>query len=98
MNNIKEKYLNNETVLWEGTPENVPLFNKFDFLLIPFSLVFGGMMIVYAVVSAIMTFSGQGIMFSLVGITAFILGFYFIFLRFWYRKKRIGREVYFVTD
>lgn len=98
MNNIKEKYLNNETILWEGAPKNVPLFNKFDFLLIPFSLIFGGMMIIYAVTSAIMTFSGQGIMFSLVGITAFILGLYFIFFRIWYRKKRISREVYFITD
>ena len=98
MNDIKEKYLNNEKVLWQGSPKKVPLFNKFDFLLVPFSLIFGGMMIMYAVVSAIMMFSGQGIMFSLVGITSLILGLYFIFFRLWYRKKRISREVYFVTE
>ncbi len=98
MNNIKEKYLKDETILWQGKPEKVPTFNKLDFLLVPFSLVIGGMMLVYAVVSAIMMFSGQGIMFSLAGITALLLGVYFIFLRLWYRKKRISREVYFVTD
>ena len=27
-----------------------------------------------------------------------ILGLYFIFFRIWYRKKRISREVYFITD
>ena len=98
MINIKEKYLKNETVLWQGKPEKVPVFNKFDFLLVPFSLIIGGMMIVYAIVSAIMMFSGQSIVFSLAGITALLLGVYFIFLRLWYRKKRISREVYFVTD
>lgn len=98
MTDIKEKYLNNETILWQGKPVKVPVFNKFDFLLVPFSLAIGGIMLVYAVISAIMMLTGQGIMFSLVGITALLLGVYFIFIRLWYRKKRISREVYFVTD
>lgn len=98
MIDIKEKYFKNERVLWQSKPEKVPVFNRGDFLYVPFSLIFGGMMLVYAIVSAIMMFSGQGIMFSLAGITALLLGIYFIFLRLWYRKKRISREVYFVTD
>lgn len=95
---IKEKYFKNDTVLWEGAPNKVPVFSKADFLLVPFSLIFGGFLLGYAILSAIAMLAGQGILFSLVGITFFILGIYLIFLRLWYRKKRISREVYFVTN
>ncbi len=95
---IKEKYLKDENIIWQGAPENVPVFNKRDFLLVPFSLIFGGMFVIYALLSLIMMIAGQGILFSLVGITALLIGLYVIFIRLWYRKKRISRQVYFVTD
>ncbi|MBQ3119008.1 MAG: hypothetical protein IJC10_04530 [Clostridia bacterium] len=95
---IKEKYFKNDTVLWEGSPNKVPVFSKADFLLVPFSLIFGGFLLGYAILSAIAMLAGQGILFSLTGITFLILGIYLIFLRLWYRKKRISREVYFVTN
>jgi hypothetical protein len=95
---IKEKYFKNDTVLWEGAPNKVPVFSRADFLLVPFSLIFGGFLLGYAILSAIMMLAGQGILFPLIGITFLLLGVYIIFLRLWYRKKRISREVYFVTN
>lgn len=95
---VKEKYFKNDKVLWEGTPVKVPLFSKSDFLLVPFSLIFGGFLLAYAIVSAVMLFLGQSILFSLAGITFLLLGTYIIFIRLWYRKKRISREIYFVTN
>lgn len=97
-NEIKEKYFKNDKVLWEGAPKKVPVFTKSDFLLIPFSIIFGGFLLAYAIISAIMMFAGHGILFSLVGITFLLIGLYVIFIRFWYRKKRVTREVYFVTN
>ena len=37
-------------------------------------------------------------MFSFVGITFVILGLYILIFRLFYRRKRISRQVYFVTD
>ncbi len=95
---IKEKYFKHDTVFWEGAPKKVPVFTRSDFLLVPFSLIFGGFLLAYAVIAAIMMIAGQGILFSLAGITFLLIGVYLIFIRLWYRKKRISREVYFVTD
>ncbi len=95
---IKEKYFKHDTVFWEGAPKKVPVFTRSDFLLVPFSLIFGGFLLAYAAASAIMMIAGQGILFSLAGITFLLIGVYLIFIRLWYRKKRISREVYFVTD
>ena len=97
-NEIKEKYFKGDKLLWEGAPNKVPYFTKADFWLVPFSIVFGGFLLAYAIISAIMMLAGQGILFSLVGITFLLLGTYVIFIRLWYRKKRISRQVYFVTD
>lgn len=95
---IINKYLKHEQVLFCGKPENTPTFHKSDIFMIPFTLIFGGAFIIYALISALMMIAGQGIMFSLLGITCLILGIYFIFIRLWYRKKRISRQVYFVTE
>ena len=97
-NEIKEKFLKDETILWQGSPKKAPLFNKSDIFMIPFSLIFGGTFIMYAIISALMMLAGESIMFSLLGITCLILGLYILVFRLWYRKKRISREVYFVTD
>lgn len=97
-NEIKEKYLKHDSILWQGAPKKVPVFTRYDFLLVPFSLIFGGFLLAYAILAAVAMFAGQGILFSLVGITFLIMGIYLIFIRLWYRKKRITRQVYFVTD
>lgn len=94
---IIKKHLNNEKVLWQGNPVKVPLLHKSDIFMIPFTLIFGGSLIFYAIMAAIMMIKGESIMFSLVGITALIMGAYILFFRLWYRKKRIKKQVYFVT-
>lgn len=95
---IINRFLKDEKILWQGAPSNVPYLNKSDIWLIPFTLVFGGAFIVYAIISAIMMFAGKSIMFSLAGITLLLMGTYILFFRIWYRKKRISRQLYFVTD
>lgn len=95
---IIRKYLNNEKILWQKKPEKVSLFNKWDILMIPLTLIFGGSLLMYAVLSFIMMIKGESFMFSLIGITSFIIGAYILFLRLWYRKKRIKKQIYFVTD
>lgn len=95
---IINRFLKDEKILWQGAPSNVPYLNKSDIWLIPFTLVFGGAFILYAIISAIMMFAGKSIMFSLAGITLLLMGTYILFFRIWYRKKRISRQLYFVTD
>lgn len=95
---IKDTYFKSEQVLWQGAPENVPTFNKWDIFLIPFTIFLGIPMIFYTIIGAVAMFTGKGAMFALVGITSFIIAFYILFLRFWYRKKRIKKLLYFVTD
>ena len=95
---IINRFLKDEKILWQGAPENVPYLNKSDIWLIPFTLLFGGAFIVYAIISAIMMFAGKSIMFSLAGITLLLMGTYILFFRIWYRKKRVSRQLYFVTD
>lgn len=95
---IINRFLKDEKILWQGAPENVPYLNKSDIWLIPFTLLFGGAFIVYAIISAIMMFAGKSIMFSLAGITLLLMGAYILFFRIWYRKKRVSRQLYFVTD
>ena len=95
---IKEKYLKNEKIIWQGKPVRVPLLNKSDFLLIPLSLAFGVLLISYSLFSLIAMIAGHGIMFSLIGITFLLIGFYIIFGRLWYRRKNIKSRLYFVTD
>ncbi len=95
---IRDTYFKNEKILWQGAPENVPTFNKWDIFLIPFTIFLGIPMIFYTIIGAIAMITGNGAMFTLVGITSFIIGIYILFLRFWYRKKRIKSLLYFVTE
>ena len=95
---IIKKHLNSEKILWQGNPVKVPLLHRSDIFMIPFTLIFGGSLIFYAIMAAIMMIKGESIMFSLVGITALLMGAYILFFRLWYRKKRIKKQVFFVTD
>ena len=89
---IIRKYLNNEKILWQKKPEKVSLFNKWDILMIPLTLIFGGSMLLYATLSFIMMIKGQSFMFSLIGITLFIIGAYILVIRLWYRKKQADQQ------
>ncbi len=95
---IIKKHLKNEKILWQGHPFKTPLFNKSDILLIPLTAIIGGFLIFYAVMSAILMINGKSAMFPLVGITFLLIGVYVLFFRFFYRKKRINSQRYFVTE
>lgn len=95
---IINRFLKDEKILWQGKPFKVPTFNKSDIFMIPFTIIFGGSFILYSIISALVMFAGKDIMFALIGITFLLIGIYLLFLRFWYRKKRIKRQLYFVTN
>ena len=99
---IIEKYLtDDEAILWSGTPNHLSLFNPYDFLLIPLTAGFGGLLILYSVLAAGSMFAGQGtgaVLFPLVGILFLLIGLYLIVGRIWYRKKRLERNIYVLTN
>ena len=95
---IINKHFYGEKILWQAEPNKVPLFNMWDIFIIPLTIVFGGSLLMYTVLSFMMLVKGESFMFSLIGITSFIIGVYILFLRLWYRKKRIKRQLYFVTN
>lgn len=95
---IIKKHLKNEKILWQAEPKKVPLFNKSDIFIIPLTVAFGGSLLMYSILSFIMMIKGESFVFSLIGITSFIIGAYILFLRLWYRKKRIKKQLYFVTS
>ena len=95
---IIKNYLKNEKILWHGCPKNTPLFNKSDIFLIPFTIFFGGLFILYAYFLAQLMIKGESVMFSFIGITSLLIGIYVLFLRLWYRKKRIKSQMYFITN
>lgn len=95
---LKQEYLNNEELLWFGKAEAPAYFSRADWLLIPLTLIIGGIMLMYVYSSIVMMVRGQSISFALSGITFLLIGLYLIFGRIWYRHKRIKRLVYAVTS
>jgi len=95
---LKQEYLNNEELLWFGKAETSAYFSRADWLLIPLTLIIGGIMLMYVYSSVVMMVRGQSISFALSGITFLLIGLYLIFGRIWYRHKRIKRLVYAVTS
>ena len=96
---IQKQYFNeNETILWSGTADALRYFNRTDFVLVPLSLLFGGMLLVYVGSAFVLMVQGKSMVFSLSGITCLLIGIYLIFGRIWYRHKRLSKNIYFVTD
>lgn len=96
---IQKQYFNeDEAVLWSGTADALRYFNRTDFVLVPLSLIFGGMLLTYAGSAFVLMVQGKSMAFSLSGITCLLIGIYLIFGRIWYRHKRLSKNIYFVTD
>ncbi len=95
---IKQTYLKNEKILWTKTPDALKLFTRADFVLVPLSVILGGGMLIYAISSLLLMLQGKSVSFSLVGITLILISIYLIFGRLWYRKKRVERNIYFITE
>ncbi len=96
---IQKQYFNeNEAVLWSGTADALRYFTRTDFVLVPLSLLFGGMLLTYAFSAFVLMAQGKSMAFSLSGITCVLIGMYLIFGRIWYRHKRLSKNIYFVTE
>lgn len=101
-NDIQNRLLPGERMLWQGQPASGVLFSGRDFFLIPFSLFWCGFAIFWewGATRATNTASDSaiGIVFSLFGLPFILIGLYFVFGRFvadaWIR----GRTSYAVTS
>jgi len=91
---FKDNLLKNEEILWCSQPETV-LFSSGDFFLIPFSFLWGGFSIFWE--ASVLT-HGAPFLFRLFGIPFVIVGLYFIFGRFIYKRIKKKHTYYAVTN
>lgn len=99
MDIFQKHLIKGETVLWQGQPEVDILFSSADIFLVPFSLLWGGFAIFWEV-SVFRTISSQpeAIFGALFGIPFVLIGLYFMFGRFVYKKWKKLRTWYAITD
>ena len=101
---IQPELTSGERILWTGQPSTKVVFGPQDFLMIPFSLLWGGFAIFWeAAVVGVFAFqhehSSPGSWFmALWGIPFVLVGQYMIWGRFFYTAWKKKRVVYAVTD
>lgn len=84
-----------ERLRWAGRPDPKVHFTKADIYLVPFSLLWGG----FAMVWETLAITGDSpAHFALWGIPFVLMGLYFIFGRFIYKRRRKLTTVYGLTD
>ena len=84
---------NDEEILWEGKPDASKNLTKQDIFLIPFGLFFFGFAIFWTVMA-----SSFGGFIGVFGLPFIGVGFYMVFLRFGYVKRRKMNTYYAVTN
>jgi hypothetical protein len=99
---IQPELTSGESIVWSGRPNVSVVFHKDDFLLIPFSLLWGGFAIFWeAGVAGLWTFNGhRGTSWSfgmIWGIPFVLIGQYLIWGRFLYAAWLKARTYYAVT-
>jgi hypothetical protein len=92
-----------ETVEWFGQPDPSVLFTRADIFLIPFSLLWGGFALFWEASALGMVFKSKAggrppDFFALFGLPFVVIGLYFIFGRFIYKKWRKKNTYYAVTN
>jgi hypothetical protein len=104
INQVFQEYLlKDEKILWSGQPDPNIIFTPMDFFLVPFSLLWGGFAIFWEA-EVLTTMSPTGapfpmkVMFPLFGSVFVIVGLYFIFGRFIFKKWKKRRTFYAVTN
>lgn len=83
-----------ESVLWRGRPMEGKIFSKYDILMIPFSIMWGGFAIFWEL---IVILSGN-LFFALWGIPFVLVGLYMMAGRFFWQEYRKKRTFYAITD
>ncbi|KRE67327.1 hypothetical protein ASG92_15100 [Arthrobacter sp. Soil736] len=84
-----------EQLRWVGKPDPRVRFSATDLFLVPFSIMWGGFAVFWELQVVV---SGAPIFFTLWGIPFVLVGLYFIFGRFIYKKRRKIMTVYGLTD
>lgn len=84
-----------ERLQWAGRPDSGVRFAQADIFMVPFSLLWGGFAIAW---ETVVITSGSPVYFALFGIPFVVMGLYFIFGRFIYKKRRKRTTVYGLTD
>jgi len=101
---FQEELLKDEEILWMGQPNPNINFTSMDWFLIPFSIMWGGFAIFWELSALGMLFVNSSnetnipIVFPLFGIPFVIMGLYFIFGRFIYKKWKKRRTYYAITN
>jgi hypothetical protein len=91
-----QRYLQpDEKILWTGRPDPSRLISRSDGFLIPFSLMWGGFAIVW---EGGVVLAGAPFFFWLWGIPFVVVGQYFIWGRFVYKRWDRRRTVYALTN
>ena len=96
---IQLKYLKDgEEILWFKKPDKLGWLSRTDIFLLPLTLFTGSCLLYYAYLSFTMMITGKNAMFSVTGITVVLVALYLLFGRIWYRRKRLSRNIYVVTN
>jgi hypothetical protein len=99
---FQNSLMKDEHILWAGQPDPNVLFSSSDVFLIPFSILWGGFaifweaMVLWALIRS--EFSPIVIVFPLFGIPFVLIGLYFMFGRFFFKKRNKRSTYYAVTN
>ena len=101
-----QRYLSpGEKLLWDGKPKQGLVFRRSDFLMIPFSLMWGGFAVFWEIMALTVSFEGDtngfepgALIFSLFGVPFVLIGLYLIFGRFWADARRRKNTTYGITN
>lgn len=94
-NRLRPLLRQGEQLRWVGQPDPQVRFATADLFLVPFSVIWGGFAVFWELGVIV---SGAPIHFALFGIPFVLIGLYFIFGRFIYKKRRKLTTVYGLTD
>jgi hypothetical protein len=103
---MRQHLSRDERLLWAGRPRAGFLFRNSDFLVVPFSLLWGGFAVFWEVMALGALFAKGGnvpplafrLIFPLFGVPFVIVGLYLILGRFWVDKRQREKTVYGVTN
>lgn len=100
MSDLNKGFLDNEKIIW-SKEASTRFFSRLDILSIPLTLiVFGGISTVFSLYLYASFSKNPGLLmyFFVAGFAIYLVSFYFIIGRFFYRKSRAKKESYIITD